>query len=197
MDPATATLIGAGLGVGGGIWSNMANARASEQMTHTGGQMAWAQMAFQERMANSAHQREVADLKAAGLNPILSANSGAPSPAGASSSPQMATQTNVFEGMASAAREAAFSKIQMEKNKAEVAVLRSQERKNSIEAELTKQELPGADVRNTGYEILRPVLHKIQESMKGSAKPESDLDRKARHIRENLLDENNKLRRLP
>lgn len=72
------------IGAGADIYSAEQIAKGQREANEASLTSAREQMSFQERMSSTAHQREVADLKAAGLNPVLSANSGASTPVGSS-----------------------------------------------------------------------------------------------------------------
>lgn len=71
--------------IGSALISGILANRGAKAQNRAASAQALRQMQFQERMSSSAHQREVKDLRAAGLNPILSATggSGASSPGGA------------------------------------------------------------------------------------------------------------------
>lgn len=125
-------------GYAGQMKTNAANAQQAQK-----------QMDFQERMSNTAHQREVQDLQKAGLNPILSANGGASTPTGA-----QATMGNALQHIGEGLKQGVSTAIQlrsMEKDfqqkDASIALANAQ-----TATQLKQQELLSASARKQNAE---------------------------------------------
>lgn len=122
----------------GSVVSGLFSRKGQKDANQATAAMAREQMAFQERMSNTAHQREVRDLVSAGLNPILSATggSGASTPAGASS--VFENENSGFGGLSQAAVSAfAVKNMRQELKNAEATenLIKAQEAKTNWDAQ--------------------------------------------------------------
>lgn len=144
-DSGDSGLMGIGLsmipGVGGYMGQKEANKANAAQSA--------AQMQFQERMSSTAHQREVEDLKKAGLNPLLSANAGASSPPGA-----MAEMKNSLESLGQTGKGIAdlfLAKEQIAKTNADRQLVESQKKNVDMDTTVKAKDVPKSDVMNSVY----------------------------------------------
>jgi hypothetical protein len=166
------------------VWGAIAAAAIPAAMSYLGGKeanaanarMASQQMDFQENMRATQYQTTVADLKAAGLNPMLAyTNGGAGTPQGAT-----AQMENVMGRVGQSAKEGALAYQQYENMKMQNFATEQQGENSAAQALLakdtaakTRMETVSELLKQSGYKLSGEQVMALINQLNASAKASS------------------------
>lgn len=166
-------LISGGFGYASARETNNANREIAERANQMSQANAREQMAFQREMSNTEVTRRVADLKNAGINPLLAAQNGASAPSGAAGSTQAATVTDPFKSGLDAAMSTFDRTIQKKMSDAQHAnllkqneLLQSQKKKTDAETFIMNKDAPKAELGAMAAKAIQATITGAKDAWK-------------------------------
>jgi hypothetical protein len=148
-------MIGEILDAIGSVGGALLGYKSQQSTNETNQRISKEQMAFQERMSSTAYQRSMADMKKAGLNPILAASQG-----GASTPPGASAR---MENPINSAATAALLHNQ-------IANIKAQTEKTEADARLSELAVPKAKAMALPYRVVNALAERSQQIASHSAK---------------------------